>query len=135
MSCKANGRCTVEGLFLNAYPPSHLKEEPIMLAPFFSEHWNDENGNPAGGVTDGRGIFILWQNGPLGRGKERKEPNGAFVETVIAAAKDRLEFYQASQFACQENEEAILHLNRALLILDLRTRSREARTVEDTHEV
>jgi hypothetical protein len=125
----------VEGLFLNAYPPSHLKEEPIMLAPFFSEHWNDENGNPAGGVTDGRGIFILWQNGPLGRGKERKEPNGAFVETVIAAAKDRLEFYQASQFACQENEEAILHLNRALLILDLRTRSREARTVEDTHEV
>ena len=50
-----------------------------------NEHWVDENGNPAGGITQGVGFTISWQNGPLGTGEERKEPNGAFVENVILA--------------------------------------------------
>jgi hypothetical protein len=49
-------------------------------------HTLDVNGNPGGGVTDGVGIHIEWQDGPLGRGGDRSEPNGAFVEGVIAAA-------------------------------------------------
>lgn len=96
----------------------------------------DANGNPSGGTVDGVGLGISWQNGPLGRGAERKEPNGAFVETVIVAAKQRLEFYQEAsngRFACAENAEAIQHLEAALAILEQRTARREAANVEGTH--
>lgn len=95
---------------------------------------NDSNGNPTGGIVTGIGLSISWQNGPLGRGNERKDPNGAFVETVISAAKQRLEFYQASKFACDENAQAIKGLEDALTALEARTKSREDRGVEGTHQ-
>ena len=97
-----------------------------------SYQFSDSNGCPEGGQTFGRGFAISWQRGPLGRDAERKEPNGAFVEDVIAAAADRIEFYQKSQFACKENEEALDHLNKALAILNMRTRRRESQGVEGT---
>ena len=106
-----------------------------MLQPSKGVHNLDENGNPAGGETTGIGIKINWQNGPLGRGEDRKEPNGAFVEGVIAAAIDRLQFYQSTQFACDENATAILKLQEALDACQARTVSREERGVEGTHEV
>lgn len=46
------------------------------------ENWTDNDGNPAGGVVSGNGLCISWQNGPLGRGEERREPNGAFVKAL-----------------------------------------------------
>ena len=95
----------------------------------------DENGNPTGGHVKAVGIEINWQNGPLGRGSERAEPNGAFVETVIAAALQRIEYYQASKFKCLSNENAIKHLQIALNWLDIRTKEREEREVEGTHKV
>ena len=98
-------------------------------------HTTDVDGNPAGGLTTGIGIQIDWQDGPLGRGEDRKLPNGAFVEGVIQAAIGRLKFYQASQFKCEENEEAIGYLEAALSALDRRTADREDREVEGTHEV
>lgn len=100
---------------------------------FFSEQWSDGNQNPAGGCTSGRGFTISWQNGPLGRRNDRREPNGAFVEDVIAAAADRIEFYQSSKFACDDNAEALDHLRKAIDALQRRTRDREARDVEGTH--
>jgi len=54
---------------------------------------------------------------------------------VIMAAKDRIEYYQNSRFACPENAEALEHLNKALAVLDARTKAREARKVEGTHKV
>lgn len=99
------------------------------------ENTTDENGNPAGGHVHGHGMNIDWQNGPLGRGAERIEPNGAFVETVISAALQRIEYYQAGKFACIENAEAIAHLRLALAALNSRTNSREIRQVEGTHTV
>ena len=105
-----------------------------MKNGYFQEHWNDENGNPAGGTSSGRGFTISWQNGPLGRGNERKEPNGAFVEDVIDAVIARIEFYQASGFACQENKDALDSLREAATFLDRRTKAREDRGVEGTHE-
>jgi len=104
-----------------------------MLIPIKENHWSDASGNPAGGCTQGTGFTISWQNGPLGRGAERKEPNGAFVESVIKAALGRLQFYQESQFACEENALAIGHLAAALGILNDRTANREKRAVEGTH--
>lgn len=95
----------------------------------------DAAGNPAGGYVSAEGLSIRWQNGPLGRGSERVLPNGAFVETVIQAAKLRLEHYQETKFRCRENELAIASLNSALQQLQSRTDSREVRAVEGTHEV
>jgi hypothetical protein len=95
----------------------------------------DSDGNPAGGSVWGTGIEIEWQDGPLGRGELRVPPNGAFIEGVIAAAIQRLEFYQAEpKFRCRENAIAITKLEEAMHRLDDRTRSREARGVEGTHE-
>jgi hypothetical protein len=104
-----------------------------MKQGHFEEHWNDADGNPAGGVSTGKGFTISWQNGPLGRGNERREPNGAFVEDVIAAAIGRIEFYQQSRFNSADNAEAIDHLRLAAAALDRRTKDREARAVEGTH--
>ncbi len=102
----------------------------------YEAHDIDNDGNPAGGQTRAVGLAVIWQNGPLGRGEERQEPNGAFVETVIQAAINRIEFYQKTnngKFACRENVIALTHLETAILWLEKRTRDREARAVEGTH--
>lgn len=104
-----------------------------MNQPYKSEHNLDDHGNPAGGRSDATGIRIIWQNGPLGRGADRQEPNGAFVETLIAIAIDRLEFYQ-EHFPCRENELAIRHLHSAGAMLAARTMRREEEGTEGTHE-
>lgn len=106
---------------------------------FDAENHLDDEGRPAGGYVEGTGIHIQWQNGPLGApdDPERKEPNGAFVEDVIAAAKQRIEHYQTAadgRFACRENALAITKLQEALHWLNHRTRDRVARNVEGTHE-
>lgn len=105
-----------------------------MLAEFEAVNNLDDSGNPTGGFVNGMGLTIRWQNGPLGRGADRVEPNGAFVETVIAAAKQRIEHYQESKFNCVENAQAIEHLNQALAVLNSRTNRREQQFVEGTHE-
>lgn len=105
-----------------------------MKQKLVEEHRSDDAGNPAGGSTRGVGITIYWQDGPLGRGANRKEPDGAFVEGVVQAAIGRLQFYQKSKFNCRENAIALTHLETALLWLEKRTADREAREVEGTHE-
>ncbi|MGE4195943.1 MAG: hypothetical protein AB7G11_02310 [Phycisphaerales bacterium] len=99
-----------------------------------SRHFTDDQGNPAGGQSYGRGFTIEWQNGPLGRGEHRQAPNGAFVEDVIGAAIDRLEYFQRGKFACDANAEAVTYLHLALRRLEARTAEREARGVEGTLE-
>lgn len=109
-----------------------------MLDKFSAQNDVDTQGNPTGGSARGVGMEIEWQNGPLGRDTMRIKPNGAFVETVIAAAKQRIEFYQKAgggKFNCRENSIAITKLDEALLWLNKRTTDREARNVEGTHNV
>jgi hypothetical protein len=93
----------------------------------------DHAGNPDGGHVQGIGLEIRWQKGPLGRGTDRAEPNGAFVETVLEAARQRIVFYNGSKFRCRENSLAITHIEEALHWLKARTEEREARGVEGTH--
>jgi hypothetical protein len=107
----------------------------LILANYDAQNQQDENGNPTGGMVNGTGLHIEWQDGPLGRGEEREEPNGAFVETVIDAARQRIEFYQASRFKCRENAIAITKLEEALLWLNKRTSDREKRNVEGEHKI
>lgn len=98
------------------------------------ENTLDADSNPTGGHVKGVGIQIEWQNGPLGRGDDRKEPNGAFVEDVIVAAIQRIQFYNDGKYRCRENSLAITHLEEAVHWLEARTRDREKRQVEGTHQ-
>jgi hypothetical protein len=82
----------------------------------------DKEGNPAGGYFRCTGIDISWQNGPHGRGDDRKEPNGAFVEDVIDACADRIRYYQGGRFASDYNAKALEHLEAALAGLRLTAR-------------
>ena len=107
-----------------------------MLDSFTAENKADANNLPAGGSVRGTGLSIDWQNGPLGTGADRREPNGAFVETVIEAARQRIEWYQTAcdrRFACRENAIAITKLEEALHWLNARTARRTAAGVEGTH--
>lgn len=107
-----------------------------MKQAFESVNSVDDAGRPAGGYVTGTGLSIVWQEGPLGRGEERVKPNGAFVETVIAAAIQRIEHYNEvadAQFRCRENSLAITHLEEALHWLNARTQRREDQGVEGTH--
>lgn len=105
-----------------------------MLQSFEAENQSDAHGNPAGGFIRGVGLNIKWQDGPLNVGAHRQAPNGAFVETVLAAARDRLKFYQKSRFKCVENDWAISSIDDALQALAERTASREKQGVEGKHE-
>jgi hypothetical protein len=95
---------------------------------------DDDQGRPAGGYVRGTGIDIDWQSGPLMVDGERQEPNGAFVEDVIHGVIERIEYYQASEFHCVENAVALGHLKAAAEVLAERTRGRERRGVEGTHQ-
>lgn len=106
-----------------------------MIDKFESQNNTDADGNPAGGWVGGKGLDITWQDGPLGVGADRKEPNGAFVETVLSAVKQRLEFFQKSKFACDENEAAIGSIQLALGALARRTTKRQDQGIEGTHAV
>ncbi len=93
------------------------------------------SGNPMGGSVESVGLSINWQDGPRREALagDLAEPNGAFVEDVIIAAKQRLEFFQEAgnkKFACRENALAITKLDEALHWLNHRTEDRRERGVE-----
>lgn len=94
----------------------------------------DLNGNPSGGESLARGVKVNWQNGPLLKDGERKEPNGAFVEEVIQIAIDRINFYNDSKFRCRENSLAVTKLEEALHWLNARTSRRIESGIEGTHK-
>jgi hypothetical protein len=94
----------------------------------------DENGNPAGGEVQGPGLAIVWQNGPLGR--PARKATGAFVEDIIEAARQRIEFYQKAaggKYACRENALAITRLEEAIMWLNKRRQEREERGPQGLH--
>ena len=100
------------------------------------KHFSDSKGNPGGGRISGIGLEVFFQDGPLGRsGADRRSQNGCFVEDLINSAMSRLRFYQSTKFACEFNEEAISHLQKALKALHERTKDREVRKVEGTYEL
>ena len=93
------------------------------------------DGNPSGGGVAGIGLSIKWQEGPLGR--PPAEPNGSFVDDVLEAARQRLEFYQDAadrKFACRENALAITKIEEAMHWLAHRREEREKRGVQGTHQ-
>ena len=79
-----------------------------------------------------RRFSIYWQDGPVSRDAGEK-PNGAFVEDVLEVCKRRLEFYQDSPFACDENARALAHVGQAIDALLERRGDRRDRGVEGKH--
>ncbi len=121
-------------LFVDSDSPVH-KDRQQRLSVFYTS----PEGNPTGGVTEGQGYRIEWQNGV-------QRPNGAVLEDVIGAAIDRLRFFQgdhpemdgepsAGRFSNAHNAKAIEYLDLAIAELNARTRERQAAGTEGSYKV
>lgn len=88
-------------------------------------------------------LRIEFQNGPI----KEAGANGTTNEALIAVSIDRLRGFQFERnadgtfnpkkkgtYACKENAEALGHLEKALAVLHRRTKAREKRGVEGTHQ-
>lgn len=128
------------------------------ITPGYRVHYNvnpdlkavngvDENENPSGGYVrllkpnamseDDIMLLINWQDGPRGQEgtDELLPPNGAFVEDVLWAALQRLEFFNESKYRDRANSIAITKIEEALQALKNRQLERSYRGVEGKHEV
>jgi len=72
---------------------------------------------------------VLFQNGPIAEAGV----NGITHEAMLAILIDRLEHFQAGQYACRENALALTKLQEAQHWLHHRTLARMQRGVEGTH--
>lgn len=115
----------------------------------------DPNGNPAGGMVrlsldvDGDSkdefpaLYIRWQDGPRAPLTSDQVvgddglllPNGAFVEDVLWAALQRLEFFNDGRYRDRSNSIAITKIEEALQALKDRQLQRSYRGVEGKHIV
>lgn len=82
-------------------------------------------------LPDGRLFVIDFQNGPI----KEVGTNGLTHEVLLAILIDRLEGFQSGPYANAYNLHALKHVQSALDHLNDRTREREARGVEGTHEL
>lgn len=73
---------------------------------------------------------IRFQNGPIAE----HGVNGISNEAMLAIVEDRLACFQTGEYACYENEAALLCVKEALGHLFKRTRDRLARGVEGTNQ-
>jgi hypothetical protein len=89
--------------------------------------------NPSADSTcrDETCLKILFQNGPIGEAGV----NGITQEVLLAIVVDRLQAFQAGPYACEENGNALEHIEAAQRWLLERTKNRMARGVEGTHTV
>ena len=61
--------------------------------------------------------------------------NGITHEALLTVIKDRLICFQEGPYACPENETALKLVNDTLAVLHKRTKLRDERGVEGTHEI
>lgn len=69
---------------------------------------------------------INFQEGPL---EGEKALAGGFQEDLLAIVRDRLQHFQAGNFACRENALALTSVEQAILWLNYRTAERERQGV------
>lgn len=73
---------------------------------------------------------ITFQKGPVGENKV----SGIHNEDLYVILIDRLEGFQHGEFACPENEQALINLKQSLYWLQARTHSRIRRGVDGKNE-
>lgn len=71
-------------------------------------------------------VELSFQNGPIGE----VGVNGITHEVLLAIVIDRLRSFQKGPYACQANEQALIHTQEALHWLQQRTIERMRRGVE-----
>lgn len=103
-----------------AYAPERSKPQSQFMV--------DQDGNPHGGFSHGSGFSITWLDNP------GDQQYGATLEDVLEVCAQRLRFFQASRFACPENERSLIGIASAIANLELRTEIRRQRGVEGTYE-
>lgn len=74
---------------------------------------------------------IHFQNGPI----NEVGVNGISNEALLAVVRDRLEGFQAGEYASAANQDALDHVIIAMDFLKSRTKERMERGVEETHAV
>lgn len=74
---------------------------------------------------------VDFQEGPI----KENGVNGCSNEDLLLMVMVRLESFQNSEYKCEENAEAIKHLNETITALRSRTNKREARGVEGTSTI
>ena len=92
-----------------------------------SHHWTSEN-KPNGGTSYGIGFIIAWQRGSL----IEEGRNGAYLIEVLEACEDELR-HKNTYFPCQENEDALPHLQKCLEYLRSRIERRKTDGIYGTH--
>ena len=94
----------------------------------------DTENNPSRDTFDkysGRKWYeILFQNGPI----KESGVNGITDQSLVALVIDRYRGFQRGQYACDDNAEALAHLEAFMECSARRTKARIARGVEGTHE-
>jgi len=111
------------------------KQEPI-LSRFIQSHQSNvlkvrhymAGDLPQSGYVTGPGLTVVWQDGPRAKQTDGSlaTANGAFVEDVLLAAKERLAFFQSTKFNHPANDEAITYIEKALESLNSRAKNRES---------
>lgn len=92
------------------------------------EKWRSLDGSE--GVIEKPFIHIVFQRGPV----PEVGVNGCRIEDVIEVLQERILDHQGRDLACEENAEALLHLDMAREALLLRRRRREQQDVLNTAE-
>jgi len=84
--------------------------------------------NSAG--TTGRNLgFFRFQEGAI----KEAGVNGLHIEDLLAIARSRLQDFQSSKFACDENARALAGIEAAIAALEERTTRRTREGTEGTH--
>ena len=99
-----------ETSYYQFYEMAELFECKISGQPLDAGDFTDGDGNPDGGWAESTGLQIRWQRGALDKDAEGYPWNGAFPVTVLEAVMLRLEYYQRGKFKCDDNDEAIHHI-------------------------
>lgn len=89
---------------------------PDLAAPIIIMWW----------TSTADGLDVYFQNGPIAE----VGVNSVTHEALLAIVIDRLRCFQAGQFACPENADALTHATEALEALKSRARNRMARGVD-----
>lgn len=78
-----------------------------------------------------RFVNLTYQNGPI----KEVGTNGITEQSLLAVIIDRMQCFQKGPYSCRENAIALTKLEEALHWMEHRTKARQSRGVEGTHEV
>lgn len=105
-----------------------------------NEVWRRGEPGPGGAyydyvITTAGGAFLSWditfQKGPR---KAQEARHGVLDADLLEIVRDRLKAFQAGEYACWENEYALLAIEEALMWMNRRVKDRIERNVLGTTE-